>query len=174
MDQSQTFPLRHQFIARLYGIGLLLSFISYATGISLMDVVQQTNLTPTALLVEEYKVATGTLLVVVLHTCCNMVLLVSLFVLMKPLRYWLSYVYLSLGITSTWLLALGGLMLLMPLALAQEAVNSNQALEWFYAIQSFVVKGNHYCYTFLGSLGLGRVHVVYYRNFAGVVWYALW
>lgn len=87
--------------ARLFGICFILSFVSYAVGMGLMETVEN----KTALII-------GALLIAILHTLFNLALLIVMFNVLKSINQSLSIGYLVLGSFATLMLAIGVIFLM--------------------------------------------------------------
>ena len=135
--------------ARVYGIFFILSFISYATGMALMEVVANPLVLPAAIRETKFSLVSGAVLIIVFHTLFNIVLLGIMFGVLKSINLALSVMYLVLGSIATFLLALGALVLLMPLSASEMISRSNHMddlpLNLLFDLAS---SGNFYAYQF--------------------------
>lgn len=149
--------------ARLFGIFLILSFLSYGIGIGLMEVVQNFNSMPTDLTENKSQIVVGGILVVFFHTLFNTGLLVVMFNVLKPFNQVLSYSYFVFGIFGTFMLAIGGIFLMLPISIGGNIIASNtsNALLFQYILQ-LCSNGNFYSYQ-LGMTvwGLGGLMLCY-------------
>ncbi len=135
--------------ARVYGIFFILSFISYATGMALMEVVADAPVLPAALKETKFSLVSGAVLIIVLHTLFNIVLLGIMFGVLKAVNLGLSLVYLVLGSMATFLLALGALTLLMPLSASEMISRSNHMDDLpLNVLFDLASSGNFYAYQF--------------------------
>lgn len=162
--------------ARVYGIFFILSFISYATGMALMEVVADAPVLPAAIREIKFSLVSGAVLIIVLHTLFNIVLLSIMFGVLKAVNLGLSLVYLVLGSMATFLLALGALTLLMPLS-ASEIMNQSVHIEDLPVglLSALSSRGNFYAYQFgmaiWGMAGLVLCYLLYRSKLVPVVFW---
>jgi hypothetical protein len=160
--------------ASLFGIFFILSFISYAAGIGLMEIVQDSRALPAEIMESKFSLVAGAVLIVVFHTLFNTVLLSVMFGTLKSVSLPLSVIYLVMGSLATILLALGALALLMPLSISEsfsQSDNMNTAtMRWALNVSS---KGNFYAYQFgmaiWGMAGLALCYLLYRSKLVPVV-----
>ena len=150
--------------ARWFGVVFILSFISYALGMGLMDVLQDSKMHPQELLNQEWKLKWGFILCAVVHTGCNLGLLSIMVTLLRGNYAVLASFYGSCGLVSTVLLALGAAVLVLPFEIVREAQevvegNANQGvLLW----TGLAVKMNFYLYqTGMTIWGIGGLSLAY-------------
>lgn len=135
--------------ARLFGIFLILSFLSYAMGIGFMEGVQNTRLTPMQVIGEKMNLMKGGFLIVIIHTLSNLGLLVIMFNTLKSVNQNLSFIYLLSSAFATLMLALGALFLLLPIPLGEMIVQSNYLdTASFPSIIKLSSRTNFYLYQF--------------------------
>ncbi|PRD48066.1 DUF4386 domain-containing protein [Sphingobacterium haloxyli] len=122
--------------ARLFGICFILSFVSYAIGMGLMETVEN----KTTLII-------GALLIAILHTLFNLGLLIVMFNVLKSINKSLSIFYLLLGSFGTLMLTLGAIFLLLPISISETLVQTDQHdSSLFSMILDLSSRGNFYAY----------------------------
>lgn len=160
--------------ARVFGIFLILSFISYATGIGLMEAVQDPQASPAEIRESKFSLVSGAILIVVFHTLFNIILLSVMFGVVKVINLTASVMYLVLGSLATLLLALGTLALLMPLSASEMISQSNHMGDLpLGLLYDLFVKGNFYAYQFgmiaWGVAGLLFCYLLYQSKLVPLV-----
>lgn len=163
---------------RLFGICMILSFISYATGMGLMESVYTPTLQPATLLEQKYVVITGGILVTVFHTVFNIILITAMFNRILPFHKELSGIYLGAGLFGTTLLAIGGIFMMVPVAAGIEITNpGNKEQFYFSSVVLWCSKVNFYAYQvgmFLWGLGgLALSYILYTSKLVPMV-FAIW
>lgn len=155
--------LHHKQTAQIVGVCFLLSFLSYGFGMSLMEIIQAPNMALTEINTHKNEVIVGMVLVTILHTLCNIGLLVGMFHLMKPAHQIGALFYLGAGLIATLLLALGGMLFMLPLSFIEQVIQTNQPdAAWFRIVQTCAIKGNFYCYQIGMTLwGIGGLVMCY-------------
>lgn len=153
--------------ARLFGICFILSFVSYAVGMGLMETVGN----KTALII-------GALLIAILHTLFNLGLLIVMFNVLKSINKSLSIFYLLLGSFGTLMLALGAIFLLLPISISETLVQTDQHdSSLFSMILDLSSSGNFYAYQ-LGMILWGCGGLVFcnllYKSRLVPVLFPLW
>ena len=118
----------------LFGIMFILSFLSYGAG-SFLTAAVGLNGNIAVLSAERGSILSGGLMISVFHTMMNTGLLVVMFSLIRPSGPVLSRLYLVSGLLGTFLLAVGGVFLMLPLYLhgAAGAVFSGST-GFFYSV----------------------------------------
>lgn len=128
---------------RFFGIFFILAFIFYATGNALIET--SVNNFEDLSTVNQHKnqIIIGTLLITFFHTLANISLVVILFSVFKEVFRIQAYVYLITTLTSTILLAIGGVFLLLILPLSEWANGGNELV-----LGKLLQKGQFYSYQF--------------------------
>lgn len=111
--------------ARLFGIFFILSFVTYATGTSLTEIIQNNQTLAADILENKVRLVTGVILMAVIHTLFNLGLISVMFGVLKSISHRFSVVYLVLGALGTLMLALGTVFLLLPVAIS-EAIGQSE------------------------------------------------
>jgi len=133
--------------ARLFGIFFIFSFVSYATGIGLMETLQNSQLQPFQVVENKFSLVTGAILIGIIHTLFNLGLLTIMFNALKSINISLSIMYLILGSIGTFLLALGAVSLLLPISISETIVQTNHYDESFFTmVLRLSSSGNFYSY----------------------------
>lgn len=149
--------------ARLFGIFSILSFFSYATGLGLMDIVQDVNITPNEIIASKCKIIVGGVLIVIFHTMFNLGLLALMFNVIKSFYPFLSRLYFIFGFFGTIMLALGAVFLMLPIAGSEIIVKFDEFdLMYFQTILLLCSKVNFYSYQFgMAIWGFGGIILCY-------------
>jgi hypothetical protein len=135
--------------ARLFGIFFILSFVSYASGIGLMQILHDSSINPFQVVESKISLIIGAILIGIIHTLCNLGLLLIMFNTLIKINTNLSIMYLILGSIGTFLLALGAVFLLLPISLSETLVQSNHFdKSLFTMILKLSSSGNFYTYQF--------------------------
>lgn len=121
--------------AHLFGICFILSFVTYATGTSLTEIIQNNQTLPTDILENKVRLVIGAILMAVVHTLFNLGLLVVMYTILKSVSQRLSVVYLLSGSLGTLMLALGAVFLLLPVSIGETIGQS----EGYWGISSFSI-----------------------------------
>lgn len=154
--------------ARLYGIFFILSFVAYAIGTGLVEIVQNPQTLPKEIVENRIGLITGGVLTVIFHTLANLCLIVIMFNVVKATSHTLSTIYLVLGVFATFMLAVGAVFLLLPLPVSEAIVRSGNAdLSFFSSVLNLSAGGNFYSYqTGMFVWGLGGIVLCYllYRS----------
>lgn len=133
--------------ARLFGVFFILSFVSYAVGISLMDILQNFQTQPNEVIENKVSLVIGTILIAILHTIFNLGLLIVMFNALKSVSQRLSIAYLVFGSLATFMLALGAVFLLLPISISETFMQtSNLEAFDFSLILNLSLSGNFYSY----------------------------
>jgi hypothetical protein len=111
---------------RFFGIFFILSFVSYGTGIGLMETLHNSQLQPFQVIENKAGLVIGAILIAIIHTLFNIGLLIIMFNVLKSINKSLSIFYLVLGSFGTLLLALGAVFLLLPIPISKTIVQTNQ------------------------------------------------
>jgi hypothetical protein len=111
---------------RFFGIFFILSFVSYGTGIGLMETLHNSQLEPFQVIENKAVLVIGAILIAIIHTLFNIGLLIIMFNVLKSINKSLSIFYLVLGSFGTLLLALGAVFLLLPISISETIVQTNQ------------------------------------------------
>ena len=104
--------------ARLFGIFFILSFISYAIGLGLMEDLQNSIIQPIQVIENKVSLVIGAILIAIFHTLFNLGLVVVMFNVLKSTNRSLSIIYLILGSFGTMLLAFGAVFMLLPVTIS--------------------------------------------------------
>lgn len=152
--------------ARLFGIFFIFSFISYAIGIALMEVVQNTQSLPGAIIDNKNQIISGGILIIFFHTLFNLGVLLIMFNVLKHINNILSCFYVALGAFGTFLLASGAIFLLLPISLYENITQSDNAeILLLQPVLSLCSKGNFYSYqsgmALWGSGGIILCYLLY-------------
>ncbi len=105
--------------ARLFGIFFILSFVTYATGTSFTEIIQNNQTLPADILENKVRLVTGATLMAVVHSLFNLGLIIIMFCVLQSTSQRLSVAYLLSGFLGTLMLALGAVFLLLPLAISE-------------------------------------------------------
>lgn len=133
--------------ARLFGIFFILSFMSYAIGLGLMEDLQNSQIQPIQVIENKVRLVIGAILIAIFHTLFNLGLLVVMFNVLKSINKILSIIYLILGSFGTILLTLGAVFLLLPVTISETLVLSTEYDHSFFEmILSLSSGGNFYSY----------------------------
>lgn len=111
---------------RFFGIFFILSFVSYGTGIGLMESLHNSQLQPLQVIENKAGLVIGAILITIIHTLLNIGLLIIMFNVLKSINNSLSIIYFVLGSFGTLLLALGAVFLLLPISISETIVQTNQ------------------------------------------------
>lgn len=136
----------HKTSAKLFGAFLLLSFVSYATGMGQMDFLQQPGLLPETVLLHRYDLLTGAALVALLHTLFNIGLISVMFDVVRPVDQRVACAYMSAGLFSTWMLAMGAVFLLVALPVSEQCSSGGGHLSVFGLMVVQAIRLNFYAY----------------------------
>jgi hypothetical protein len=132
---------------RFFGIFFILSFVSYGTGIGLMETLHNSQLQPFQVIENKTGLIIGAILIAIIHTLFNIGLLIIMFNVLKSINKSLSIFYLVLGSFGTLLLALGAVFLLLPISISETLVQTNQYdSSLFSMILNISTKINFYSY----------------------------
>ncbi len=139
--------MNHKMSARLFGIFFIFSFLSYAIGMGLMEIVQNTQSLPDDIIAAKHKIIAGGILTGFFHTLFNLGLLVIMFNTLKHANHILSCFYVVSGSFGTIMLALGTVFLLLPMSVSENAGQS-YGIEpmLFQAFLRVCSNGNFYSY----------------------------
>lgn len=159
---------RHKTAARLFGLLFILSFLSYAIGSGLMVLPSGDDYPAiTEMAVLRDRMVTGGLLIAVVHSLCNLGLLVLMFHLLKPYGPGWAYAYLGAGLFSTILLAVGAVWLLIPVIAADTEAVDPVLWQW---LPTFCETGNFLAYQFgMAVWGLGGLVLCYLLKRSGAI-----
>jgi len=156
---------------KLFGISMILSFLSYAVGMGLMDIINTSALQPSQFLEQRSRIIIGGILVVLVHSVCNVVLLMVMFKKLLLFHNMLSRFYLGAGLLATVMLALGGICMLLPVSLdlsSGDAVAKDPFV--FNALVSWSSRMNFYAYqTGMFIWGIGGLTFCYLLNRSNLV-----
>lgn len=160
--------------ARVFGVFFILSFISYAIGLGLMETVQDSRALLAEIVESKFSLVSGAILIVVFHTLFNIILLSVMFGVLKFIHLTASVMYLVLGSLATLLLALGALALLMPLSASEVISKSNYMDDLpLNLLLDLALSGNFYAYQFgmitWGVAGLLLCYLLYRSKLVQVV-----
>lgn len=164
--------------ARLFGIFFILSFLSYATGIGLMETLQNSPLQPYQVIENKVNFVIGAILIAIIHTLFNLGLVIIMYSVLKSISKSLSIAYLVLGSFGTLLLALGAVFLLLPIPISETFTQTNHFdASSFSMILSLSSGGNFYSYQ-LGMIlwgcgGLILCHLLHQSKLVPVL-FPLW
>ncbi len=151
---------------RIFGIFFILSFASYATGVGLMETLQNSSLQPIQVIKSKESLVIGAILIAIFHTVFNLGLLNVMFNVFKKVSLRLSITYLLLGAFGTFLLAVGAVFLLLPISISETIIQSKQVeTSDFSLILNLSSRGNFYCYQ-IGMIiwGMGGFLFCYLLN----------
>src|SRR5690554_2822337 len=115
--------------ARLFGIFFILSFLSYAIGLGLMEDLQNSQIQPIQVIENKVSLVIGAIIIAIFHTLFNLGLVVIMYNVLKSINKSLSIIYLILGSFGTLLLALGTVFLLLPVTISETLVLSTERSE---------------------------------------------
>lgn len=133
--------------ARIFGILFILSFISYATGITLLEATQKNEILFTQFVQKKLSAIIGTILIAVIHTLFNLGLTTIMFNILKKHSLVLSIAYLALALLGTLLLALGAISLLLPVSISELYIQSDyMTMHHFSAVRKLSANLNFYLY----------------------------
>lgn len=156
---------------KLYGISMILSFLSYAIGMGLMDIINTSALQPSQIPEERGRIIIGGILVVLVHSVCNVLLLMVMFKKLFSFHKRLSQCYLGTGLLATAILAVGGICMLLPVSpdlSTDDAVAKDPFV--FNALVSWSSKMNFYAYqTGMFIWGIGGLIFCYLLNKSNLV-----
>lgn len=148
--------------ARWFGGLFILSFISYALGMGLMDGLHKPEIQPEELLNQGWKLTWGFILIGVVHTGCNLGLLSIMVTLLRNHNAMLALLYGSFGLVSTILLALGAAAMVLPLEIIRESPKVEfiyPGIQWWTLL---AVRMNFYLYqTGMTIWGVGGLSLAY-------------
>ena len=149
--------------ARLFGIFSILSFIAYAIGIGLMDIIQNPIAKPSDIIESKSTIVIGAILIAIVHTLLNLGLLIIMFNVLKFNSKRLSILYLALGSIATLMLALGSVFLLLPIPIGEAYSQTNHFdASFFSTILQLATSGNFYLYQFgMAIWGCGGLTLCY-------------
>lgn len=135
--------------ARLFGIFFILSFVSYAIGIGLMDVIHNNQPSPAQIIGEKMNLMTGATMIIIIHTLFNFGVLVIMFNALQSTSQILSLIYLLSGAFATLMLAFGALFLLLPIPAGEAIIKSNYLdAASFSSVINLSSRANFYLYQF--------------------------
>lgn len=149
--------------ARLFGIFFALSFVSYAIGTDLMEILENIHTQPNEVIESKVSLISGAILISIIHTVFNLGLLIVMFNVLKTVNPGLSIVYLVSGVFGTFMLAVGAVFLLLPIPLSETFILTNHLeMSDFSLILSSSSNGNFYSYQ-IGMIiwGLGGLVLCY-------------
>jgi hypothetical protein len=149
--------------ARLFGVFFILSFLSYAIGLGLMDILQNLQTEPFEVVESKVSLVTGAILIAIFHTVFNLGLLVVMFNVLKMVSRQLSIIYLVLGSFGTFMLALGAIFLLLTIPISENIMQGSHMEEYdFSLILNLSSSGNFYSFQ-LGMIlwGIGGLIFCY-------------
>tara|TARA_B100000809_G_scaffold251920_1_gene285984 strand:+ start:1775 stop:2452 length:678 start_codon:yes stop_codon:yes gene_type:complete len=112
----------HTIAPRIFGIFFLISFLSYGIGSGLVESVVNVPNFLSTISNNQSTIIVGILLMTIIHTIVNIGLAVIMHPILKTFNSSISYGYLSATITSTVIVAIGGLFLLLLLPLSDAYV----------------------------------------------------
>jgi hypothetical protein len=161
----------NKFSARIFGIFFILSFLSYAVGTGLMDIVQTGDALPADIIAQKNRIGAGAILVFVFHTLFNIGLLAAMFRVVKPVNGFFSYSYLSAGLFGTFTLALGAVFMALTVPFSEQFAgldNDNHLL--FETVITLASKSNFYLYQAgMAVWGVGGLCLCYLLHQSGLV-----
>lgn len=133
--------------AKLYGALFIFSYLIYSVGLGLMVDVMNVNAQPINIYSNKSQIVIGGLMISVFHTIANIGLLVIMFSILKSFNYVLASIYLVAGVCATLMLALGGLLLMIPIPIGEELLQPNIAYAGLFKnTLLFCTRGNFYFY----------------------------
>jgi len=139
----------HKYSTRLFGLLLLLSFLSYAVGIGLMEVVQHSQPSPLQIGNAKANLITGAVLIIIIHTLFNFGLLIIMFNILKQVSRNFSLIYLLLGVFATLMLSFGALFLLLTIPMGETINQANHLNTFsFSSVRHLASRVQFYCYQF--------------------------
>jgi len=149
--------------ARLFGIFFILSFISYATGIGLMEAGLYPQSTLEEVIESKTNIAIGAVSIAFLHTLFNIGLLGIMYSILRSTHHFLAITYLILGASSTLMLSIGAIFLLFPISIAETLMESGIADPTFFSsILDLSSRANFYAYQFgMAIWGVGGLVLCY-------------
>jgi hypothetical protein len=155
--------------ARFFGFFFILSFLSYGIGMGLMEIVQNTDVSPKDIVASRNQIVLGVILVSVFHTLFNIGLVVVMLNVIKPYNQVFSYLYFCFGLAGALLLAIGGISLisLIPVYDYLIGINGENDLQ-LLSLVAYASRLNFYTYQvgmFLwGCGGLFLCYLLYVFN----------
>lgn len=151
---------QHQNIAPIiFGIFSILSFVSYAMGMELMQVVQDFNSTPSYIVANTNAVISGGILVAIVHTLLNAVFVTLMVTILQPINNILTRLYYVFALSATMLLAIGAIFLMLPLSVGKDIITiPGHDVHFFRSFLQWCNSGNFYLYQIgMAIWGLGGI-----------------
>ncbi len=157
--------------ARLFGIFFILSFISYASGIGLMEAGLYPQATPEEVVESKISIAIGAVSIAFFHTLFNIGLIGIMYIILRSTNHSFAITYLTLGISSTLMLTIGAIFLLLPASIAETIMQTGASDPAFFSgILDLSSRANFYTYQFGMALwGVGGMVLCYLLNASKVV-----
>lgn len=132
---------------KIFGISFIFSFLSYGIGINLLESGMKEQVELSRQVQNQIQFFIGGLLVVVLHTLFNLMLIVSMRRILKPVSEFLAEVYLCLALFATLFLSFGAIAIV-----AAELISCNESLgsnfSYWMLLQSSAKAIQFYCYQY--------------------------
>lgn len=132
---------------RIFGISFICSFLSYGIGINLLESGMKEQEELNWQVQNQLQFFIGGLLVVVLHTLFNLMLIVSMRRILKPVFEFLAEVYLCLAMFATLFLSFGGIAIVATNLISCPEGFSNNFSNWML-LQSSAKAIQFYCYQY--------------------------
>lgn len=128
-----------------------------------MEPAQNIHATPAIILADKSIIVAGGILVVLLHTLLNLTAVTTMQNVLKPVNRVFAQLYFSSAILGTFLLAMGAVFLLLPLASSHYLLNpGNINSSMLPSLVQYSSGGNFHCYQFGMALwGFGGLALCY-------------